>query len=91
MSAVALRIAPARLLVWPVTLVTLVLVAAGTGLVAPVVPLLGVIALAVLLATPMQTTALALLAFALVVDNPGERPMDGKWDSPLAVPDGCCT
>ena len=30
-----------------------------------------------------RSTALALLAVALLVDNPGERPAEGRWQSPL--------
>jgi hypothetical protein len=82
MSALALRIAPIQLLVWPAVAVSLLMVAAGLGPLA-VVPLLGVLGLAVLLAAPMQWTAIGLLGLALVADNPGERPADGRWRSPL--------
>lgn len=84
MNAFAVRTAPARLLFWPVTLVALALVAMGTG-VAPVIALVGLLGLAALLAAPMQTVAIALLGFSLLVDNPGERPMDGLWDSPVSA------
>lgn len=85
MSAIAVRIAPARLLLWPVAAATLGLVAIGAGAIAPV-PLVALVGLAVLLAVRMQGAALALAAVALIVDNPGERPMDGLWNSPLLAP-----
>ena len=83
MSTFALRTAPAQLLVWPVILAALGLVALGTG-VAPVVAPLALIGLAAILAAPMQVVALALLAVALLADNPGERPMQELWRSPLS-------
>jgi hypothetical protein len=84
MTTLALRVAPARMLFWPAALAALVLVAAGTGVVAPIVPMLGVVGLAALLGMRMQYSALALLSVALLADNPGERPMDGRWNSPLS-------
>ena len=84
MSALALRVKPARLLFWPAVAAALALSAAGAGVIAPLVPMLGVVGLAALLALPMRHTALALLAVALLADNPGERPMDGRWKSPLS-------
>lgn len=84
MSAWALRVAPVRLLFWPAAVAALALVAAGTGVLAPIVPMLGIAGLAVLLAARMQYTVLSVLALALLADNPGERPMDGRWHSPLA-------
>lgn len=83
MSTMALRIAPVRLFYWPATLVALLLVTMGTGI-APIAALLGLVALAFLLATRMQTVAMALLALALLADNPGERPMQDMWRSPLS-------
>lgn len=83
MTALALRLAPARALFWPAAVAALVLVAAGTGVVAPIVPMLCVLGLAALLGMRMQHTALALLVVSLLADNPGERPMDGRWQSPL--------
>lgn len=83
MSQIAVRTAPARLLFWPVVMAALGLVAAGTGVVGPIVPLIGLLGLAVVLAVPMRWTAFTILALALVVDNPGERPMEGMWESPL--------
>jgi O-Antigen ligase len=65
------------------TFASLGLVLAGTGVVAPLVPLAAVAALALVLSARLQTTALALLAVALLVDNPGERPAEGRWQSPL--------
>jgi len=85
MNALALRIAPARFLFWPAAVAALGLVALGTGLV-PLLPLAVVLGLAAVLAAPMQTTALALLACALIADNPGERPMENRWASPLLGP-----
>ena len=71
---------------WAVaTFASLGLVLAGTGVVAPLVPLAAVAALALVLSARLQTTALALLAVALLVDNPGERPAEGRWQSPLFV------
>lgn len=83
MSALALRVAPAQPLVAPAIAASLLLVAAGTGLVVPLVPIVAVAALAVLLAVPMRWTAIGLLGLALTVDNPGERPAEGRWSSPL--------
>ncbi|MEI6666725.1 MAG: O-antigen ligase family protein [Acidobacteriota bacterium] len=84
MSTLAIRTAPARIFFWPAALVALALVAAGTGVVA-VVPLVGLIGLAVVLAAPMQAVAVILLAVAVTADNPGEVPMGGKWESPLGT------
>jgi hypothetical protein len=85
MTALSIRTAPARWLFWPMALVAIVLVAAGTGIV-PVAPFVALVALAVLLAAPMQATAFAVFAFALLVDDPGQRPMQFLWDSPLKAP-----
>lgn len=73
---------PSRL-IWPAILASLALVAAGTGVAAPLAPIAAVGALLVLFGARMEWTALVLLTVSLVVDNPGERPMEGKWDSPL--------
>lgn len=86
MSAVALRLAPARALMWPMIAAALCLVLAGTGVLLPVMPLLALLGLAVVLAAPMRVAVLALTLIALLVDNPGERPMDGRWESPLLAP-----
>lgn len=83
MTAIAVRTTPARPLVMPAVIVSLLLVAAGTGPVVPLVPIAAVAGLAIVLAIPMRWSAAALLVVALVADNPGERPMDGKWKSPL--------
>jgi hypothetical protein len=72
---------PTRLVPLAVVL-SLLLVAAGTGF-APLAPLLGVAALMILWAAPMERSAILFLAVALLVDNPGERPMEDKWSSPL--------
>ena len=56
--------------------------AAGLGPVA-IAPLAGVAALAAILAAPVAGPVLGFFAFALLVDNPGERPSDGHWQSPL--------
>jgi hypothetical protein len=66
----------------PAIALSLLLVAMGTGF-APLAPLLGVVALLVLWAAPMERTAIGFLFIALLVDNPGERPMEDKWASPL--------
>jgi hypothetical protein len=63
--------------------VSLGLVLAGIGWVPPLVPLAAVAALALVWSTRLQTTAMAVLAVALLVDNPGERPAEGRWQSPL--------
>jgi len=68
--------------IFPAVVLSFLLVLAGTGL-APLAPLVAVAGLLVLWAAPMQRSALALLAVALVADNPGERPFEGKWTSPL--------
>ncbi len=77
------RIRRPSTLVWPALVISLALAAAGTGF-APVAPLAAVIVLMVIFGAPMEWTALGLLAVSLLVDNPGERPMDGNWSSPLA-------
>jgi hypothetical protein len=64
----------------------LALVLAGTGVLIPLLPLAALLGLAVVLATPMRGPVLALTVLALLVDNPGERPMDGRWESPLLAP-----
>ena len=85
MSLLALRVAPARFLLWPAMLTALLLVAMGTGF-TPVVALAGFAGLCALLAVPMRYTALGVLALALLADNPGERPMQNLWQSPLFMP-----
>jgi len=82
MNAVAVRTAPARLLFWPAAGVSLLLTAAGLAPVAAA-PLAAVAALAALLAVPVAWPAMTLFVLALLVDNPGERPADGHWESPL--------
>jgi hypothetical protein len=67
----------------PAVVLSLLLVLAGTGL-APLAPLVGVAGLLVVWAAPMQRSALVLLGVALLADNPGERPFEGKWTSPLS-------
>lgn len=62
--------------------VSFLLVLGGTGL-APLAPLAAAGALLLLWSAPMERSALLLFAVALVADNPGERPMEGKWESPL--------
>jgi hypothetical protein len=84
--ATARRAVPATHLLWPAMLASLGLVAAGAGAVAPLVPIAGVALLAFVLAAPTRWTAGGLLALALLVDNPSERPMDGLWKSPLHLP-----
>ncbi len=75
---------PARLIA-PAVVASLLLVVAGTGIVA-IAPLVAVMALLVLWSAPMERTAIALLAVSLLVDNPGERPMEDRWASPLLAP-----
>jgi hypothetical protein len=82
-TTLAMRVAPARLLLPPAILASLALVAAGLGVIAPLVPVAAVVGLAFLLAAPMRWSAVALLGLALLADNPAERPMEGKWSSPL--------
>jgi hypothetical protein len=86
MITTAQRLAPAARLVWPAVGVSLLLVAVGGGAVVPLAPLLGVAVLGFIIAAPASWTAGGLLAVALLVDNPGERPMDGLWKSPLYLP-----
>ncbi len=86
MIATARRLMPATLAVGPALAASLALVAMGAGAVGPLLPLLGVAALAFLVAAPTSWTAGGLLAVALLVDNPGERPADGLWKSPLYGP-----
>ena len=69
-------------LLWPCVGASLALTVLGLGP-ASVAPL-AVFALLVFVAcSPLEWSALGLLAVALLVDNPGERPMEGKWESPL--------
>jgi len=86
MTAAARRMAPATLVLWPAVAASLALVALGTGVVAPLIPLAAVAGLAFVLAAPTSWTAGGLLGIALLVDNPGERPADGLWQSPLYLP-----
>lgn len=65
-------------------LASLALVLAGTGAVIPLLPLVGAAALALVWSLRMQSLALALVAVALLADNPGERPAEGKWESPVS-------
>jgi len=83
MIGTASRIVPAQWLLWPAVAGSLLLVAAGTGLIAPLVPLMAVAGLALVLAAPTRWSAAGLLLIALVVDNPGERPNEARWSSPL--------
>lgn len=78
----AMRLAPVQYVWAPAALVALVMTAAGLGVLA-LAPLAGVVAFALILATRLEHLALALLTVALVMDNPGERPMEGEWKSPL--------
>jgi len=78
------RIAPASWLICPATAAALGLVMSGAGLMA-LVPLMAIAAVAALLAARMQVSALLLLGVALLVDNPGERPYAGLWQSPLSA------
>lgn len=86
MIATARRVLPATWAVWPALAASLAMVAMGGGAIAPLLPLLGVGALAILVAAPTSWTAGGLVAAALLVDNPGERPADGLWKSPLYAP-----
>jgi hypothetical protein len=81
-DAVAQRLAPIEHVWMPATLAALAMTVAGLGVVA-LAPLAAVVALALVLVARLETLALALVAVALVVDNPGERPMEGEWQSPL--------
>jgi hypothetical protein len=56
MSALALRMSPARLLFWPAVVVALVLAAASTGIAVPVLPIFALLGLAALLAAPPPTS-----------------------------------
>lgn len=86
MISVARRVVPATFLLWPAVAASLGMVALGTGAVAPLAPLLGVVALAFVIAAPVRWSAGGLFALALLVDNPSERPMEGHWKSPLHLP-----
>jgi len=55
----------------------------GGGIGIAFVPLLAFVALYAIWTLPLRTTLLALLAVALMVDVPGERPALGQWRSPL--------
>jgi hypothetical protein len=82
----AQRLAPVAGFVWPAIGASMLLVIAGGGAVVPLAPIVGVGLLAFLVAAPTSWTAGGLLGLALLVDNPGERPMDGLWKSPLYMP-----
>jgi hypothetical protein len=58
----------------------MILVGAGSVAWLPVV---GVLAVGLVLSARLQSSALVLVGVALLVDNPGERPMEGRWESPL--------
>lgn len=83
MNTLSTRILLPSRLVWPALFASLALVASGTGIAAPLAPLAVVAALMVLFGARMELTAIALLTISLLADNPGERPMEGKWSSPL--------
>jgi hypothetical protein len=76
------RILHPSTVVWPAVAASLALVALGTGF-APVAPIAAAGLLIVLFGARMEWTAIGLLTVALLVDNPGERPADGRWQSPL--------
>lgn len=76
------RILGPSALIWPAVAASLALVALGAGLAAPA-PIVAAGLLIVLFGARMEWTAIGLLAIALLADNPGERPAEGKWDSPL--------
>jgi hypothetical protein len=80
------RIRPAELLLWPAIVASLLLVVAGAGLVAPLVPLLVFIVTIALLAAPLRHSAVALLGLAILMDDPSGRPMMGLWRPPLLGP-----
>lgn len=81
-SAMAARLAPVQYIWVPAAMLTFVMTVAGLGVLA-LVPVVGVVAFAAVLAMRLEHLALALLTVALVMDNPGERPMEGEWKSPL--------
>jgi hypothetical protein len=82
----AQRLVPVAGLVWPAIGASMLLVIVGGGAVVPLAPLVALALLAFLVAAPTSWTAGGLLGLALLVDNPGERPMEGLWKSPLYVP-----
>ena len=70
-------------LLWPCVAASLALVAMGAGALAPLAPLLAFALFVVIVIAPLRWSAVTLFAVALLADNPGERPMDGLWESPL--------
>ncbi|MCX5762517.1 MAG: O-antigen ligase family protein [Gemmatimonadetes bacterium] len=83
MNTLSTRILLPSRLVWPALFASLVLVASGTGIAAPLAPLAVVAALMFVFGARMDVTAIVLLTVSLLFDNPGERPMEGKWNSPF--------
>lgn len=84
MSTAALvhRLAPLRWSWGAAAFAAAAMILVGAGAVAWL-PVVGVFALAAVLSARLQTSALVLIGVALLVDNPGERPMEGRWESPL--------
>lgn len=81
-AAIARRTRPAELLLWPAIGLSLLLVAAGTGLVAPLVPLLVLGVVIALFTAPVRHSALVVLGVGIIADYPGEHPMMNRWRSP---------
>ena len=75
----------APVLQWTALAIALAFVAtlAGLGPAVAIAPLAAILVVTFAVVTPLRYSAMALLAVALLVDNPGERPMDVRWRSPL--------
>jgi hypothetical protein len=85
-TALVQRMSPAEWFLWPAIGASLLLVLAGNGFVAPLIPLLiFVIALALVVA-PVRYSLVALIGIAIVLDDPSSRPMMGLWRPPLLAP-----
>lgn len=83
MSTFSTRAAP--VLQWTTLAIVLAFAATllGLGPIVAAVPLALVLIVTFGVVTPLRYSAVLLLAVALLVDNPGERPADGRWRSPL--------
>jgi hypothetical protein len=79
------RMRPVTLTFPLILLASLALAGMGAG-VPSMIPLLAFVVALGIVALPMRWSALPLLAIALIVDNPGERPMDDRWRSPFLPP-----
>ena len=86
MTTLVQRIGPAEWLLWPAIGASMLLVIAGAGFVAPLVPLIVFLVATAMIAAPVRHSLLGLLGVAILLDDPGGRPMMGWWRPPLLAP-----